>query len=43
MAKLLHFYRGAVTYGDYDAMPHGDLVALQDEMLRAMGGGLSDG
>lgn len=43
MAALLRFYRGAVTYGDYDAMPHGDLVALQNEMIRATGGGLSDG
>lgn len=32
MARLLRFYNGAVTYGDYQVMPYEDLLALQAEM-----------
>lgn len=38
MAALLRFYRGAVTWGDYQKMPHADLVALQAGMLNGGGG-----
>lgn len=32
MADLLWFYRGAVTWSDYQVMPWRDVAALQDYM-----------
>ena len=31
MARLLRYYSGAVTYGDYQTMSYNDLIALEVE------------
>lgn len=36
MAALLEYYGGAVTWTDYEAMPHRDLQALQSRMLKRL-------